>query len=30
MDHAYWGPEYTDEEVEAFLKWTKVPYRKIG
>ncbi|RXK83740.1 carbamoyltransferase family protein [Filimonas effusa] len=29
MDHAYWGPEYSDEEVEAFLKWTKVPYRKM-
>lgn len=30
MDHAYWGPEYTDEEVEAFLKWTKVPYRRLN
>jgi carbamoyltransferase len=29
MEHAYWGPEYTDEEVEKFLKWTKVPYRKL-
>jgi carbamoyltransferase len=29
MDHAYWGPEYTDEEVENFLKWTKVSYRKL-
>lgn len=29
MDHCYWGPEYTDEEVENFLKWTKVPYRKL-
>lgn len=29
MDHCYWGPEYTDEEVEQFLKWTKVPYRKL-
>ena len=29
MDHCYWGPEYTDEEVEKFLKWTKVPYRKL-
>lgn len=29
MNHCYWGPEYTDEEVESFLKWTKVPYRKL-
>lgn len=30
MDHCYWGPEYSDEEVEKFLKWTKVPYRKLN
>jgi carbamoyltransferase len=29
MQHAYWGPEYTDEEIEQFLKWTKTPYRKL-
>ncbi|UYQ94088.1 carbamoyltransferase [Chitinophaga horti] len=29
MDHAYWGPDYQDEEIEAFLKWTKTPYRKL-
>ena len=29
MPHAYWGPEYTDEEIETFLKWAKVPYRKM-
>jgi len=29
MDHVYYGPEYTDDEVEKFLKWTKVPYRKM-
>jgi carbamoyltransferase len=29
MDHCYWGPEYSDEEVEKFLQWTKVPYRKL-
>jgi len=29
MEHCYWGPEYSDEEVEKFLKWTKVPYRKL-
>lgn len=30
MDHAYWGPDYTDAEIEKFLKWTKVPYRKLN
>ncbi len=29
MDHVYWGPEYEDEEIEQFLKWTKVPYKKL-
>ncbi|GGH57277.1 carbamoyltransferase [Filimonas zeae] len=29
MQHAYWGPEYSDEEIERFLQWTKVPYRKM-
>lgn len=28
MDHAYWGPAYTDEEIERFLNWAKVPYKK--
>ncbi len=30
MDHVYWGPEYDDEEIEQFLKWTKVPYKKLN
>ena len=30
MDHAYWGPEYSDEQIEAFLKWTKTPYKKLS
>jgi carbamoyltransferase len=29
MDHAYWGPEYSDEEIEKFIKWAKVPYKKL-
>ncbi|HEY9049200.1 MAG TPA: carbamoyltransferase C-terminal domain-containing protein [Ohtaekwangia sp.] len=29
MDHAYWGPGYTDEEIEKFLQWSKIPYRKM-
>lgn len=30
MDHAYWGPDYSDQEIEKFLKWAKVPYRKMN
>jgi carbamoyltransferase len=30
MDHPYWGPSFTDDEIEKFLKWTKVPYRKMS
>jgi carbamoyltransferase len=29
MDHAYYGPGYTDEEIEQFLQWAKVPYRRL-
>jgi carbamoyltransferase len=29
MDHAYWGPEYSDAEIEKFIKWAKVPYKKL-
>ncbi|MEJ7766278.1 MAG: carbamoyltransferase C-terminal domain-containing protein [Chitinophagaceae bacterium] len=29
MDHAYWGPEYSDAEIEKFLQWAKVPYKKM-
>jgi carbamoyltransferase len=29
MDHAYWGPEYSDEEIEKFIRWAKVPYKKL-
>jgi carbamoyltransferase len=29
MTHAYWGPEYNDEEIEKFLKWTKTNHRKM-
>ncbi|MEZ2334882.1 carbamoyltransferase [Mucilaginibacter sp. RCC_168] len=30
MDHAYWGPEYSDEEIEKFMIWAKVPYKKLN
>ncbi|MCF3108327.1 carbamoyltransferase [Niabella sp. CC-SYL272] len=29
MEHAFWGPGYTDEAIENFLKWTKTPYKKL-
>jgi carbamoyltransferase len=29
MDHAYWGPEYTDSEIEKFLNHAKIPYQKL-
>jgi carbamoyltransferase len=28
MDHAYWGPAYGDAEIEAMLRWAKLPYRR--
>jgi carbamoyltransferase len=30
MEHAYWGPAFTDREVEAFLRWSKQPYRALS
>jgi carbamoyltransferase len=29
FDHAYWGPEYSNDEIEAVLRQAKVPYRKV-
>ncbi|TWR31535.1 carbamoyltransferase [Mucilaginibacter pallidiroseus] len=29
MDHCYWGPQYTDAEIEKQLKLWKVHYRKL-
>jgi carbamoyltransferase len=29
MSHAYWGPQYSEDEIEQFLKWTKARYRKL-
>jgi carbamoyltransferase len=29
MEHAFLGPEFSDDEIEEFLKWTKVPYRRL-
>ncbi|MDB4877745.1 MAG: carbamoyltransferase [Gemmatimonadetes bacterium] len=29
MEHAYLGPAYADDEIEEFLKWSKLPYRRV-
>ena len=29
MDHAFLGPRYTDDEIETFLRWTGVRYRRF-
>lgn len=29
MDHVYWGPSYSDEEIEKFMIWAKTPYKKL-
>jgi len=28
MDHVYWGPEFSDEEIEATLRANQIPYRR--
>lgn len=30
MDHAYWGPEYSDDEIERFLAHRGAPYRRLS
>lgn len=30
MDHAYLGPESSDETTEALLKWAKLSYRRVA
>jgi carbamoyltransferase len=29
MEHVYWGPSYSDEEIEKFMTWAKMPYKKL-
>ncbi len=29
MDHAFLGPGYDEAEVEQFLRWSKLPYRRL-
>jgi carbamoyltransferase len=30
MDHAFLGPAYGDSEIEEFLRWSKLPYRRLN
>ena len=30
MDHAFLGPSYSDDEIEQFLRWSKLPYRRLS
>lgn len=30
MEHAYYGPSFTDDEIERFLRWSRVPYERTG
>jgi carbamoyltransferase len=30
MDHAFLGPAYRDDEIEQFLRWSKLSYRRPG
>ena len=29
MEHAFLGPSYSDQEIEEFLRWSKLPYRRL-
>lgn len=30
MNHAFLGPAYSDDEIEEFLRWSKLPYRRLA
>ena len=30
MDHAFLGPSYDDGQIEEFLRWSKLPYRRLA
>jgi len=30
MDHAFLGPSFGDDEIETFLRWSKLPYRRLA
>lgn len=29
MEHAFLGPAFGDDEIEQFLRWSKLPYRRV-
>lgn len=29
MNHAFLGPQFTDDEIEQFLHWSQLPYRRL-
>ncbi|WP_375444650.1 carbamoyltransferase [uncultured Fibrella sp.] len=29
MTHVYLGPSFSDDEIETFLNWSKLPYRRL-
>ncbi|MBI5031684.1 MAG: carbamoyltransferase [Chloroflexi bacterium] len=29
MTHTFFGPDFSDDEIEKFLQWTQVPYRRM-
>ena len=29
MSHAFLGPSFSDDEIEHFLQWSKLPYRRL-
>jgi carbamoyltransferase len=29
LEHAFLGPAYSDDEIEEFLRWSKLPYRRL-
>lgn len=30
MEHTFLGPAYSDDEIEEFLRWSKLPYRRLA
>jgi carbamoyltransferase len=30
MQHAFLGPQYSDDEIERFLRWSKLAYRRLN
>ncbi len=30
MEQAFLGPAYGEDEIEGFLRWSKLPYRRLG